>query len=193
MTRGPQTDVTADPGRGPFCVLGEDRSGQPHAENPTVLAATGSRRLQYKANQTPPNFSPGVFPTGGPIVWCRTCKKEYEGLACRACVERRSRDAFLELQTQYVPSILSGDARMHLSKPAGAGLWHIVLVGEPRHLQHAYCGVPVKNSHVDTRVVYSTDLREKVCGLCLDTFDRLVEDFAQPAKLADYNPHWPRK
>lgn len=94
-------------------------------------------------------------------------------LLCPDCVERQSRQAYLEHQKQYLPGVLEGVYALTLTKHANGLHWHVVLVGDAHH---AWCGSDVSTRWARRYVKFPEQRLADVCRECHATFDRLVKE-----------------
>jgi hypothetical protein len=118
------------------------------------------------------------FSQGGAGMICPKCKSWVpEGdLACRVCAERRSREAFLEYQRQFMPKVFAGDLalRIRQGKAGGMSQLHIELYGDHAH---TYCGVPTQGMRL-TFLIFRGELRSPTgtCVACAEIFERLLNE-----------------
>lgn len=77
-----------------------------------------------------------------PPLHCPDCQRKIEGvrLICQACLEKKSRQVYLELQKPFLSEVLAGRSELTMTAPAASTRWHIRLAGEPTH---AFCGEKV--------------------------------------------------
>ena len=111
---------------------------------------------------------------------CPVCRHEIPAkfLACDVCARRKSRAAYLEHQSYFLPLILEGKLALSLGKPDNSTLRqrpHIQLVGER---QQTFCGMPLHTR--ERRGVYYADIASTpdLCPDCKSTLVSLVEKFA---------------
>lgn len=102
---------------------------------------------------------------------CPACGAEHNRLTCPACADRKSREAYLNLQTSYLPAILTGRMDLHLNRRTHSGPYHVALVGDP---QHGYCGHLLDGPQQRRRMPYSEKLRADLCAKCVAVFDAIV-------------------
>lgn len=111
-------------------------------------------------------------------MYCKVCGSWVpEGdLACKTCVEIRSRTAYLEHQRQFMRQIFAGDLSLRLrqGKAGGASQLHIELYGDPAH---CYCGVPTLGMR-QTFLVFRGELRAPMgtCVACAEIFEQMLNE-----------------
>ena len=97
----------------------------------------------------------------------------YMPVVCTVCAEEKSRAAYLARQKEFLPRIVAGEVELTLTYPANARLFHIRLIGEPRH---AFCGMKTPGQWFKKYARLTEDLRAELCPRCLEVLDRLRKE-----------------
>lgn len=105
---------------------------------------------------------------------CPTCRAVLsEGaLACVPCLLKKSRDALLAQQENFVERLAAGKMDLRLSRQRPGSTAHLELLADPRPNQ-AYCGVALLPPQRRTRLTYTDAARPAICPGCLVVFDQI--------------------
>jgi hypothetical protein len=115
---------------------------------------------------------------------CRKCGSTIPEpkLVCVYCTEKASSEAYLKLQRNYIPEILSGETKLQLAPPpfappapAAIAPSHIQLIQERRH---AYCGAELSHQK-RSQHSYQLINRDLICPACLEVLDKMIKESPQ--------------
>jgi len=106
---------------------------------------------------------------------CRTCNHIVPDgvLACPACSERASLQAFLEMQRALLPRFLSGEYPLTLGRANNSVHAHIQLIGESKH---AWCGAPMNHSQRWQRIFEELDRTISLCAKCRAAIHKMAAE-----------------
>jgi hypothetical protein len=104
------------------------------------------------------------LPAGHLLMWCTSCALE------------QSYTAYLERLKRAWGEIVSGRLKVRLRPAAGTPLWHLMLIGEPPHAVHAWCGEHIPTARKEREVAYGSANPNEICKACLEVAERLMEE-----------------
>jgi hypothetical protein len=95
---------------------------------------------------------------------------------CKECAEAQSRAAYLELLKLYLRAIFKGDTQVRMRQSDHGEAWHPMLLGQPKYLQHAWCGERISGRRREKWTRYPDANPNQICRLCREVGERLIQE-----------------